>query len=280
MAGNKNDEYILECEGLSKSFGGTKALQDVQLHIKRGEVHALVGENGAGKSTLMKAIIGLHKADTGTITFEGKPYHVNGPAEAIKKGITMIHQELNPEPHLTVAENIFLHNEDMNGIFLNKKETNRKAKEILDRFNFNVDPTRLVGDLTLAQAQMIEIMKAVNTNAKLVIMDEPTSSLDNEETNRLFETIHQLKEQGVSVVYISHRMEEIFSICDRVSVFRDGRFIDCKDIKDVTEQSLISMMVGREVGNVYPDKNCKIGDVVFKVEGLTGKGFTDISFEV
>jgi len=280
MAANRGDEYILECEGLSKSFGGTKALQDVQLHIKRGEVHALVGENGAGKSTLMKAIIGLHKADSGTITFEGQPYHVNGPAEAIKKGITMIHQELNPEPHLTVAENIFLHNEDVNGVFLNKKETNRKAQEILDKFNFNVRPTMLVGDLTLAQAQMIEIMKAVNSNAKLVIMDEPTSSLDNEETKRLFETIHQLKDQGVSVVYISHRMEEIFSICDRVSVFRDGRFIDCKPISEVTEKSLISMMVGREVGNVYPDKNCPIGDVVFKVEGLTGKGFSDISFEV
>ncbi len=280
MAEGRGNDYILECEGLSKSFGGTKALQDVELHIRRGEVHALVGENGAGKSTLMKAIIGLHKADSGTILFEGQPYKVNGPAEAIKKGITMIHQELNPEPHLTVAENIFLHNEDMNGIFLNKKETNRKAVQILERFNFHISPTMLVGDLTLAQAQMIEIMKAVNTNAKLVIMDEPTSSLDNDETQRLFETIHQLKEQGVSVVYISHRMEEIFSICDTVSVFRDGRFIDCKPISEVTEQSLISMMVGREVGNVYPEKNCPIGDVVFKVEGLTGKGFSDISFEV
>ena len=280
MAEGRGNDYILECEGLSKSFGGTKALQDVELHIRRGEVHALVGENGAGKSTLMKAIIGLHKADSGTILFEGQPYKVNGPAEAIKKGITMIHQELNPEPHLTVAENIFLHNEDMNGIFLNKKETNRKAVQILERFNFHISPTMLVGDLTLAQAQMIEIMKAVNTNAKLVIMDEPTSSLDNDETQRLFETIHQLKEQGVSVVYISHRMEEIFSICDTVSVFRDGRFIDCKPISEVTEQSLISMMVGREVGNVYPEKKCPIGDVVFKVEGLTGKGFSDISFEV
>lgn len=273
-------DYILECRDLSKSFGGTKALQNVELHIKRGEVHALVGENGAGKSTLMKAIIGLHKVDSGTITFEGKPYKVNGPAEAIKKGITMIHQELNPEPYLTVAENIFLHNEDVKGVFLNKKVTNERAEKILKEFDFNISPTHLVGDLSLAQAQMIEIMKAVSSDAKLVIMDEPTSSLDNEETERLFKTIRQLKEKGVSVVYISHRMEEIFSICDTVSVFRDGQYIDCRPISEVTQDSLISMMVGREVKNVFPKAECEIGDVVFKVEGLTGKGFENISFEV
>lgn len=201
-----SSDYILEVQGLSKSFGGTKALQDVELHIRKGEVHALVGENGAGKSTLMKSIIGLHKFDSGTITFEGNPYKVNGPAEAIKRGITMIHQELNPEPHLTVAENIFLHNEDTKGIFLKKDATNKWAEKILKEFGFDISPTHLVGDLTLAQAQMIEIMKAVSCDAKLVIMDEPTSSLDNEETERLFQTIRQLKEKGVSVVYISHRM--------------------------------------------------------------------------
>mgnify|MGYP005795517319 FL=1 len=275
-----NDEYILEVEGLSKSFGGTKALQNVELHIKRGEVHALVGENGAGKSTLMKAIIGLHRIDSGTITFEGKPYKVSGPAEAIKKGITMIHQELNPEPYLTVAENIFLHKEDVRGVFLNKNETNRRAAEVLKQFDFDISPTHLVGDLTLAQAQMIEIMKAVSSDAKLVIMDEPTSSLDNDETDRLFQTIRQLKARGVSVIYISHRMEEIFSICDTVSVFRDGKFIDCKPIEEVTPDSLISLMVGREIKNVFAKTECEIGDVVFKVENLTGKGFTDISFEV
>lgn len=273
-------DYILECQNLSKSFGGTKALRNVELHIKRGEVHALVGENGAGKSTLMKAIIGLHKIDSGTITFEGRPYKVNGPAEAIKKGITMIHQELNPEPHLTVAENIFLHNEDVKGVFLNKRATNERAEKILEEFDFHISPSHLVGDLSLAQAQMIEIMKAVSSDAKLVIMDEPTSSLDNEETERLFKTIRQLKAKGVSVVYISHRMEEIFSICDTVSVFRDGQYIDCKPINEVTQDSLISMMVGREVKNVFPKTECEIGDVVFKVEGLTGKGFENITFEV
>ena len=163
---------------------------------------------------------------------------------------------------------------------MNKKATNERAEKILKEFDFPISPTHLVGDLSLAQAQMIEIMKAVSSDAKLVIMDEPTSSLDNEETERLFQTIRQLKEKGVSVVYISHRMEEIFSICDTVSVFRDGQYIDCKPIGEVTQESLISMMVGREVKNVFPKTECEIGDVVFKVEGLTGKGFTDISFEV
>lgn len=150
----------------------------------------------------------------------------------------------------------------------------------MKEFDFDISPTHLVGDLTLAQAQMIEIMKAVSCDAKLVIMDEPTSSLDKEETDRLFATIKQLKEKGVSVVYISHRMEEIFSICDTVSVFRDGRFIDCKPISDVTEESLIAMMVGREVKNVFPKTECEIGEEVFRVEGLTGNGFENISFEV
>ena len=275
-----DEGYILEVKDLSKSFGGTKALQNVELHIKRGEVHALVGENGAGKSTLMKTIIGLHKMDSGSIIFEGQPYKVSGPAEAIKRGITMIHQELNPEPHLTVAENIFLHNEDTKGIFLRKEATNKRAEKILKEFDFQISPTHLVGDLTLAQAQMIEIMKAVSLDAKLVIMDEPTSSLDNDETERLFRTIRQLKEKGVSVVYISHRMEEIFSICDTVSVFRDGHYIDCKSIKDVTPEALISLMVGREVKNVFPKTECPIGEVVFRAEDLCGRGFSHISFEV
>ena len=274
------NEYILECTGLSKAFGGSKALKDVELHIRRGEVHAIVGENGAGKSTLMKIIIGLLKADSGEITFEGKPYKASSPAEAINHGITMIHQELNPEPYLTVAENIFLNNEDVKGIVLDKKTTNEKARALLKEFDFKVSPTHMVEDLTLAQAQVIEIIKAVTRNAKLVIMDEPTSSLDSEEPEQLFRIIRKLKEDNVSVVYISHRMEEIFGICDTVSVFRDGCYIGTRDINDVTTNDLITMMVGHEVSNIFPKVDCEIGDVVFKAEGLTGKGFTDISFEV
>lgn len=280
MALAENNEYILECSHLTKTFGGVKALDDVEIHIRRGEVHALVGENGAGKSTLMKIIIGLQKQDGGEILYEGNPYKVNSPADAIKNGITMIHQELNPEPYLTVAENIFLHNEDTKGLVLDKKETIRRARKLLEEFNFKVSPTHMVEGLTLAQAQIIEIIKAVSCDAKLVIMDEPTSSLDTEETEQLFSTIRKLKSNGVSVIYISHRMEEIFGICDRVSVFRDGRFIDCKPIAEVTPPMLINMMVGREISNVFPKTECPIGDVVFKAENLSGKGFEDINFEV
>lgn len=216
------ETYILECHGISKAFGGTQALENVDFFLKPGEVHALLGENGAGKSTLMKCIIGLHKPDSGEILLDGKPYSARGPADAINKGISMIHQELNPEPHLTIAESIFLNREDTRGPFLNKKLTNKKAKEILDEFGFDEEPTAVMEDLTLAQAQMVEIIRAVSCNARVIIMDEPTSSLDSEETEHLFQTIRDLKKKNVAIIYISHRMEEIFEICDCVSVFRDG----------------------------------------------------------
>jgi ribose transport system ATP-binding protein/inositol transport system ATP-binding protein len=273
-------DNILEVRNLSKAFGGTQALNRVQLKVKYGEVHALVGENGAGKSTLMKVIIGLFKSDAGEIFFDGEPLKVNGPAEAIERGISMIHQELNPEPYLTVAENIFLKREHTKGIFLNKKETNIESAKILKQFNFNVNPQKMVDELTLAQIQMLEIIKAVSCNAKLVIMDEPTSSLDNEESERLFQTIRELKKQGVSIIYISHRMEEIFHVCDRVSVFRDGQYVGTDEMKAITSQKLISMMVGREISNIFPKKDCEQGEVVFSVAGLTGNGFKDICFEV
>ena len=279
---NKTSEYILDCQGISKSFGGTHALQGVQLQVKPGEVHSLLGENGAGKSTLMKIIIGLQKQDEGEIFFEGKPYSANGPAEAIRAGISMIHQELNPEPYLSIAESIFLKREDTyrKTPFLNKIETNKRAAELLSQYNLNMNPKALMESLTLAQMQMIEILKAVSCNARLVIMDEPTSSLDSEETERLFKTIRNLKEQGVTIIYISHRMEEIFKICDSYSVFRDGHFIGTGKVDEISVNELISMMVGRKVENIFPKVDCPIGDVVFKAEGLSGKGFSDISFEV
>lgn len=273
-------DYILECMGISKAFGGTQALKDVQLHIRPGEVHALLGENGAGKSTLMKCIIGLHRQDEGKITFEGKPYEVKSPVEALNAGISMIHQELNPEPHLSIAESIFLKRESTKGIFLDKKAQNERADEILKKFDFPYKARTMMKELTLAQMQMVEIIKAVSCNARLIIMDEPTSSLDSEETEHLFRTIRELKEKGVAIIYISHRMEEIFEICDRVSVFRDGTFVGERTMEGVTKEDLISMMVGRKVENVFPKTECEIGDVVFKVEGLTGKGFENISFEV
>ena len=278
---NNASGYVLECHGISKAFGGTQALKDVQLQIRPGEVHALLGENGAGKSTLMKCIIGLHKADSGTITLNGKPFQARGPVDAINNGISMIHQELNPEPHLTIAEAIFLNRESTKGKwFLDKKAQNARAEEILKKFDFPFPATTVMKKLTLAQMQMIEIIKAVSCDAKIIIMDEPTSSLDSEETDHLFDTIRDLKKQGVAIIYISHRMEEIFEICDRTSVFRDGTYVGTRDLEGVTRSELISMMVGREVTNIFPKTDCPIGDTVFKVEGLTGKGFENISFEV
>ena len=274
------DEYIFECEGIYKAFGGTQALADVQLHVKKGEVVALLGENGAGKSTLMKAVIGLHQPDAGTMTFEGKPYSAKGPVDAMKAGISMIHQELNPEPYLTIAESIFLNREDTRGIILNKKKQNERAQKILDQFDFPYPATTVMGKLSLAQMQMVEIIKAVSCDARMIIMDEPTSSLDSEETEHLFATIRDLKSKGVAIIYISHRMDEIFEICDSVAVFRDGTYVGARSMDGVTRDELISMMVGRQVKNVFPKTDCEIGDVVFKVEGLTGKGFSDISFEV
>ena len=194
----------------------------------------------------------------------------------------MIHQELNPEPYLTIAESIFLNREDVKkGMpFLDKKKTNARAEQILKQFEFPKSAKTMMEDLTLAQVQMVEIIKAVSCDARVIIMDEPTSSLDSEETEHLFSTIRDLKEKGVAIIYISHRMEEIFEICDRVSVFRDGQYVGSRSMEGVTTKELISMMVGRTVDNVFPKQSCPIGNVVFRVEELSGNGFEDISFEV
>lgn len=277
---NASGEIILRCENISKAFGGTQALKGVQLEVRKGEVHALMGENGAGKSTLMNIIIGLLKQDTGTIQFEGQPYAAKSPVEAMDRGISMIHQELNPEPHLSIAETIFLHRESMAGPFLDKKAQNARTAEILKKFDFNYSPKTLMRELTLAQVQMVEIIKAVSTDARLIIMDEPTSSLDANETDHLFRTIRDLKDKGVSIIYISHRMEEIFDICDTVSVFRDGTYIATHPIGGVTRDELITLMVGRKVESVFPKVDHEIGEEVFRVEGLSGNGFHDISFSV
>lgn len=276
----KTGDVILRCENISKAFGGTKALKAVQLEVKKGEVHALMGENGAGKSTLMNIIIGLLRQDTGTIEFEGQNYVARSPVEAMDRGIAMIHQELNPQPHLSIAETIFLHRESLRGPFLDKKAQNQKTAEILEKFSFAHRPKTLMKELTLAQVQMVEIIKAVSTDARLIIMDEPTSSLDAKETERLFQTIRDLQEKGVSIIYISHRMEEIFDICDTVSVFRDGGYIASHPLSEVTKDELITMMVGRKVESIFPKVDVPIGEEVLRVEGLSGQGFHDISFTV
>lgn len=277
-----SSSYIFECTNISKSFGGTQALKGVQLKIGSGEVHALLGENGAGKSTLMKIIIGLYRPDSGIMKFQNDEYKVQGPAEAFRKGVSMIFQELNPEPHLTIAESIFLHREDTYGKtpFLNKRATNQRARELLKRFNLDLDPEIEIRRLSLAQIQMVEIVKAVSSNAKMIIMDEPTSSLDSEETNRLFNTISDLKKNGVSVIYISHRIDEIFSICDKVSVFRDGMYLSTHNVENISKEELINLMVGRKIETIFPKVDCEIGKPVLRIEDISGKGFRNISFEV
>lgn len=273
-------EDLLVCRGVSKRFGGTQALRKVDLRIKKGEVHALLGENGAGKSTLMKCIIGLIPKNEGEIYFQGQPLNATNPSEALNAGISMIHQELNLLPDCSIAENIFLKREDTRGFLLDKKKQNAKAAALLRDFNLDFPPTTLMKELTIAQAQMIEIIKAVSTDARLIIMDEPTSSLDQHETDRLFKIIRELKAKGVSIIYISHRMEEIFDICDRVSVFRDGEYIGTKSLGEVDRDQLITMMVGRKVENIFPKTDVPIGEVMLEVKNLCGKGFEDISFHV
>jgi len=277
------DDYLLELKGIVKKFPGTVALRNVDLRVRPGEVHALVGENGAGKSTLMKIVMGLLQSDEGTIAFDGKSQvRFSGPSEAIRAGISMIHQELNPILHMTIAENVFLHREPTKlSFFTNSKKQNEMTKVILEKNDLGFDPAQKMLTLTLAQMQVIEITKAVAFNAKLVIMDEPTSSLDVDETKSLFERIRELKRRGISVIYISHRLEEINQICDRVSVLRDGQYIGTKDIADIDRSELIRMMVGRSLTEVFEKTVVPIGGEVLRVEGYTRKGvFEDISFSV
>lgn len=275
-----NNNFLLECKNVSKAFGGTRALKNVDFNVLPGEVHALMGENGAGKSTLMKCVLGLYQCDEGDILFDGKLLKSKSPIEALDAGVSMIHQELNTMPNRTIAESIFLNREFTRGLILNKKKQNEETEKLLKNFEFPYPADTPMKRLTLAQAQIIEIINAVSANAKLIIMDEPTSSLDNEESERLFNIIEDLKQEGVAIIYISHRMEEIFRICDRVTVLRDGEYIDTANISDVSRDDLISMMVGRKVESIFPKVDCEIGDVALEVKNFTGDGFTDINFKV
>lgn len=276
-------EYILEMKNISKSFPGVKALDKVQLQIRRGEVHALMGENGAGKSTLMKILNGLYRPDGGEIFFDGKRIQIDNPVAALKAGVSMIHQELSPICGMSIAENIFLGREPLYSYtpFVKKRELHNKVADLLDRFNMKLNPDVKLSQLSIAQMQMIEIIKAVSYNARIILMDEPTSALTEEEVKKLFNTISELKQSGIPIVYISHRMEEIFKIADRVSVLRDGKYIGTKDTADLTENLLISMMVGRELKSIFSKEEARIGDTVLEVRNLNRKDvFYDISFKV
>ena len=273
-------EYLLKMEGICKTFPGVKALDEACILVKKGEVHALMGENGAGKSTLMKVLNGLLQPDKGEIWLDGEEIKVENPAAALKKGIAMIYQELNPIWDMTVAENIFIGREFMKGLFVDKKKNEEEAGALLKRFGLAIDPGVRMRTLSIAQMQMIEIMKAISSGAKLIVMDEPTSSLTDEEIKVLFQKIEELKKAQVSVIYISHRLEETFTIADTVTVMRDGRYIAARGIEELDKNTLIQMMVGRELSNIYPKEEAKIGEAVLEVKNLCGERFRDISFQV
>ena len=272
----------IEMKGIDKSFGSNQVLKDAGFVLADGEVHALMGENGAGKSTLMKILTGVYTKDAGTIYVDGREVNYKNLQEAEKAGIVFIHQELNVLYDLTVEENLFIGKEIKGKFgFCNQKAMRKKAEEALGRLGVHISPAEVMSNLSVGQQQMIEICKALMVDAKVIIMDEPTAALTQSETLVLFDVIRPLKKQGISIVYISHRMEEIFELCDRISVLRDGTYIGTKNIPETNMNEIVKMMIGREIGERYPVRNCKIGDTVLKVKDLTSSGvFHNVSFEV
>jgi len=272
----------IEMRGINKSFGSNQVLKDAGFVLKDGEVHALMGENGAGKSTLMKILTGVYTKDAGTIYVDGQEVSYKNPQEAEKAGIVFIYQELNVLFDLTVEENLFMGKEITKKFGIcDKKAMREKAQEIMDRMGVKIPVNAVMSDLSVGQQQMVEICKALMVDAKVIIMDEPTAALTQSETEALFEVMNSLREKGVSIVYISHRMEEIFELCDRITILRDGSYIGTEYIKDITMDDVVQMMIGREIGERFPKRDCPIGEEVLRVEGLTHeKLFRDVSFSV
>lgn len=272
-------ETLLKMDNISKSFSGVQVLNRVKLELAAGEVLGLLGENGAGKSTLMKILGGIVKKDSGDIWISGKIVDIDNPVAAAQQGISIIHQELVMVPELTVAENVFLGRLPRG--FIRWNEVYRKAQDLFDELGIDINPKTPVGELPIASQQMVEIARAISKNAKIIVMDEPTSSLTEKETNILFGMIEKLKQRKVGIIYISHRLEEIFSICDRITVLRDGEFVGNKARSEVTEDDVVRMMVGRDLSSFYVKEDHDMGKVALQVKGLTKTGvFKDISFEV
>ena len=274
-------EYVLEMRNITKRFSGNTVLDDVHLKIKKGEVHALLGENGAGKSTLMKILMGIYQKDEGTVLLDGEEVKITSPSQALYHGIAMIHQELDPILDMSIAENVFVGKELKKRGLVDYRGMQKQADEILKRVGLNVSSARMMRGLSVAQMQMVEIARAISWEAKLLIMDEPTASLTEREVEVLFELIQQLISEGRSIIFISHKMDEIFRVCNSVTVLRNGKYIGTKEIAETNSDELISMMVGRDVGEIYPKQQYPIGETVFEVEDLTVPGWVrDISFSV
>ena len=278
-------EYLLEMKGISKSFPGVKALQNVEFQLKAGEIHALLGENGAGKSTLIKVLGGIYIAEEGEILIDGKPVVIDGVHAARENGISIIHQELVLVPHMTVAENIFLGREPMGKLGVDYRKMASSAQEMLDKFDLGISATDEIFDLSIAQQQMVEIVKAISFNCRILVMDEPTSSISDREVAQLFEIMRNLASQGVGIIYISHKMSELNEVCDRVTVLRDGMYVGTRVVADTPRDELITMMVGRELNQYYTRDHVKDTPVFLKCEHIDDgkkhhKRVNDVSFEV
>lgn len=275
-----NETSGFRLEGISKRFGATQALADVSVALRPGEIHALVGENGAGKSTLIKIATGVQSSDSGYMILDGEPFEPTGPAEAQRRGVAAIYQEPSIFPDLSVAENIFIGHQDR-GVLVDRKRMESDAAEVLESLDIDLDPTRPAGGLSVAGQQAVEIAKAISLKVRVLIMDEPTAALSAHETGRLFRQVRRMKDLGVAVLFISHRLDEVFEISDRVSVFRDGRHISTHPTFELDEETLVREMVGRDPSDFFVRTPHPPGEVVLEVSGLGRRGvFDDVSFEV
>ncbi len=275
-------QYRLEMKNISKQFGGIRALDHVSVEVKPGEIHALIGENGAGKSTLIKILSGAYTKDEGTIQIDGERVNIASPLDAKNLGIAVIYQEFMLAPDLSVAENIFIDRLSDKGKLINWKKLNSEAKERLESLGFgNISPQKKVGNLSVAHQQIVEICKCLTHNARILILDEPTAVLTVAEIGKLFGLIRLLKQEGVSIIFVSHHMNEIFELCDSFTVMKDGCLVGCGKVDEVSQGELVQMMIGRELTQMYPQRGAKLGEVVLKVEGLNVKGrVKNVSFEV
>ena len=272
---------LVEMKDIHKSFYGVEVLHGVDFVLRKGTVHGLMGENGAGKSTLMKVLAGIHEADSGQVFVEEKEVKIDSPSKATDYGIAMIHQELSAQLEMTVAENMFLNREPGKMGVVDYKSMNKQTKDILDKLGIHINPKTKMKKLRVADQQMVEIGKAISQNANIIIMDEPTSSITDKEVERLFEMIHGLTSQGVGIVYISHKMDEIFQICDDLTVLRDGNYINSFKAAEIDADTLIRNMVGRELGDQFPKPEVPVGETILKVDNLSRHGeYDDISFEL
>lgn len=275
------EQYLLEMKNIHKRFPGVHALKGVSLQLKEGEVHALLGENGAGKSTLIKVLGGIYEKDEGEILIQGSPVEIKNVEQARKAGVSIIHQELVLVPYLTVAENIFLGRElrKKNG-FIDHSAMLRETQKALDDFGLDLSPNALIANLNIAQQQMVEIVKAVSFNSRIIVMDEPTSSLSDKEVEALFENIRKLTARNIGIIYISHRMSELQEIADRVTVMRDGEYIDTREVSVTSNDELVSLMVGRQLDNYYTRTFNECGEVVLEVKNLCTEKIHDVSFDL